>query len=301
MMKSNCLLLVFVSIAVSMVRAAPTLRDSEVMFSIIAGLSNKAPSWTADTPLAAWEGVTITTDGMYAFQNQPPNKFTHVSPYGIGPINFTAAHASFPLSAFIFPYSRLVGAVDLNHLPLSMQHLDLTSNDLVGDVSKCVLPVGMKYLQLGSNDFSGTFMDSPTALPRTMIVVTVASNQLRGNLDLSSLPATLTVLDASENMFESWITLASLPASLESLSLDGNSLYGAVQWPTGKQASNMNVLTLSSNAFTGGVDAGALPRNLTVFDVSRNAFNGSVDFAALPRKLARLQLLSNKFTGSMDV
>ena len=158
------------------------------------------------------------------------------------------------------------------------------------------LLTGLKSLDLSSNELSGN-MDL-TSLPAGLTELTLSDNQFTGNVDLASLPEGLIQLALGNNKLSGRLDLTSLPAGLQQLFLGVNELTGSLDLSS--LPAQLTQLSLDVNQFTGNVNLKSLPPGLTWLSLSYNELSGWVDLTSLPSGLQWLALSPKQATGPLD-
>mmetsp|Transcript_4364 Transcript_4364/g.6517 ORF Transcript_4364/g.6517 Transcript_4364/m.6517 type:complete len:249 (-) Transcript_4364:94-840(-) len=140
-------------------------------------------------------------------------------------------------------YYNLRGSVSLEWLPSTVEHLDLSGNELTGTLTVDHLPPEMDFFNMTRNQLHGTL--ALDKFPDTITYLEVGFNQLTGTVDLTKLPRDLQVLSLGSNQLSGTLDLTKLPASLQRL------------W-------------LAENDFHGQTDFSALPSTLDFLSVGKN-------------------------------
>ncbi|KAL1542346.1 hypothetical protein AAHA92_26453 [Salvia divinorum] len=190
------------------------------------------------------------------------------------------------------------------HLPVSLQLLDLQSNQLRGNLRHLIPPnIGgmrsdLQYLLLAGNDFIGSIPASLCSATK-LSVLDLSVNNLSGNIPSCLLGSISTVLNLGRNNISGRIPDSfPLNCSLQIFGLNSNALEGKI--PKSLESckslefmnvannnindtfpcmlsSTLRVLTLHSNVFHGEVKCGKSWPDLQIVDVSSNSFDGSLE------------------------
>ena len=139
------------------------------------------------------------------------------------------------------------GTLDTAYLPQTLQHLNVSINDLDGTINFKRLPQSLEHLDIRENDLSGS-------------------------LALSDLPKTLKEFFANRNRFSGDISLNDLPPALDCLFIYGNSLTGSIKIEKLPEA--LESLHLNENSFSGDFRLLTFPESLRTVDVSKNPLSG---------------------------
>ncbi|PWA71373.1 Leucine-rich repeat-containing protein [Artemisia annua] len=191
----------------------------------------------------------------------------------------------------------------------SLEGLILKGNQLEGELpsslSKCQW---LKVVDFGNNHLNGTFPGWLGALPNLQALV-LKSNNFHGHIQPSSTVdspfPSLRVLDLSRNGFEGNNNLnGTLPSwlfsspSLEVLFLDNNMFSGNVPFDSFALPS-LKYLVLSNNQLGGQIDLQTFPQltNLTILDLSYNNFSGELELDTLLSTLTNLRYLDLSYNG----
>ena len=241
-------------------------------------------NWSADTPVAQWDGVKL---------GETPNRLTRIVLHNKG-LNGTVPES----------LGRLSRLTDLN----------LSTNELTGEIPDELGNLfSLRVLNLRTNELTGEIPDDLGNL-RNLKVLNLHSNNLRGDIPDLSRIAGLEELylpnnadhDVDGTKVGGTGLTGQIPAWLNGMSnmrelwLWGNSLSGAV--PDLSGMTSLDKLKLANNDLTGGVpEASELPPNVTWLIIDRNPFGGTIpDLSSLTR-LRLLWLHSNELTGEIPV
>lgn len=215
----------------------------------------------------------------------------------------------------------LLRSIDLSanllsgHLPETMQrlslcnYLNLSKNSIVGVVPEWIGEMkSLETLDVSSNKFSGNVPDSIGNL-KSLKVLNFSANGVTGTLpeSMSSIPSLL-ALDFSQNSMTGdlpgWIFKSDVQQV--SLSLSENKLNGGSKVPISTLAgnslqTNLQVLDLSRNAFSGQIPNGVGDLgSLQLLNLSRNDLEGHVPSSIGQLKtLDVLDLSHNRLNGTI--
>ena len=169
-------------------------------------------------------------------------------------------------------YLGLVGTIDLQWLPSTVQSLEIKYNKLTGSLNLTALPPSMQFLGIATNAFSGEI--DLCHLPVGIKVLNLSNNQLSGSLNLEKLPQSIQALYLYTNRFTGSVCLQHLPPQLGNLAVSRNELSGAVDLTRLPVA--MTVLWLEQNNLEGKTDFSHLPDALEQLDVSHTNLFGEI-------------------------
>ena len=241
-------------------------------------------NWSADTPVAQWDGVKL---------GETPNRLTRIVLHNKG-LNGTVPES----------LGRLYRLTDLN----------LSTNELTGEIPDELGNLrNLRVLNLRTNELTGEIPDELGNL-RNLKVLNLHSNNLSGDIPDLSRIAGLEELylpnnadhDVDGTKVGGTGLTGQIPAWLNGMTnmrelwLWGNSLTGTV--PDLSGMTSLEKLKLANNDLTGGVpEASTLPPNMTWLIIDRNPFGGTIpDLSSLTR-LKLLWLHSNELTGEIPV
>ena len=243
-------------------------------------------NWSAQTPMADWDGVAIAGT---------PQRVTELNLYGkelTGGI--PAELANLPrLRAVILSGNRLSGTIPASLGRLSnLEALDVRGNELTGSMPLELGGLsGLRSLSVADNDLTGPI---PTWLGNLSNLLSLS---LGGNAFTGPIPTELGNLTNLRTLSLSGNSLTGpVPEELGGLTylkelyLAGNRLDGPV--PTWlNRLADLYVLSLEGNRFTGPIPEalGSLP-NLTSLDLSDNRLSG-----AIPPEIGDLSNLRSLF------
>ncbi|KAG0555535.1 hypothetical protein KC19_12G176100 [Ceratodon purpureus] len=140
----------------------------------------------------------------------------------------------------------------LPELPISVQYLSVTQNQLSGSIDSLTGLVGLSYLDLSLNGFSGSIPSAVFGFPLTFLLL--SHNQFRGAVNVPGL-VTIPVVDLSHNHLQG--SISPYLAGSQSLFLNNNLFVGTVPqaFANKMQDSTLQSLYLQHNYLT---DSGAL-------------------------------------------
>ncbi len=263
------------------------VRDCEALLEIRDVLASRAElDWTADRPIAEWEGVGLG--------GSPPR--VHELGFGGRELRGTVPPAIGDLSELRSLYlrnTRLTGGVpaELGRLT-KLETLNLSENYLSGAVPAALGDLtALRTLSLGDNNIGGRLpeeLGQLSGLQRLRMSRTLVSGPIPPSLGRL---ASLIELELQRNRLTGPIPaeLGQL-ASLIELDLHGNRLRGPIPAEFG-QLAGLQVLTLSNNRLTGPIPAefGQLA-GLQVLTLSNNRLKGPI-----PAELGQLANLQELF------
>ncbi|XP_042506696.1 leucine-rich repeat receptor-like serine/threonine-protein kinase BAM2 [Macadamia integrifolia] len=185
-----------------------------------------------------------------------------------------------------------------------LTQLDLSENSFYGPIPSSLSSLAkLETLSLRSNFFTGTIPSSLTKLA-SLVSLDFSNNALTGLLPvtLSSLSG-LTTMDLSFNKLTG--SLPKLPPNLVNLALKANSLSGSLSPSSFQGLTQLEVVELGANRFTGAVQAWFfLIPSLQQFDLSNNSFT-SIEIQKLGNtknsNLVAVDLGFNRIEGYLPV
>ena len=192
----------------------PHLRTSKVrhtelpveyrMMHLIKDIENPHKSWSEDTHLCNWSGVSCNRTAL------PLISITEI----------------------LWRGRNLAGRLRWEFLPPTVRNLDVglntyfgwQQNMLKGPLPLYDMPTQLKKILVGYNQLSGEL--ALTSLPSNLWMLNVSSNDFEGNVDLTALPRTLEFLQMDTNPgLRGPTDLSCLPLSLCSLTMIQTGLY----------------------------------------------------------------------------
>lgn len=162
--------------------------------------------------------------------------------------------------------------------------LDLADNNFYGSIPSSISSlVSLQTLTLRSNSFSGSLPESVTRLSSAESI-DISRNSLTGSLpkSLTSL-SNLRQLDLSYNKLTG--SIPKLPQSLIDLALKANSLSGPISKESFTESTQLEVVELAENSFTGTLGAWFFNlQSIQQVDLANNSITGIEVLP--PKKLA---------------
>lgn len=182
--------------------------------------------------------------------------------------------------------------------------LDLTENNFYGPIPFSIffLP-NLQNLILRVNSFSGVIPPSVTYL-KSLKFLDLSRNSLSGSLpnSMNSLTS-LSRMDLSYNKLIG--SLPKLPSNLNELALKANSLTGSLFYSSFNGLTQLMVVELGENSFTGTLDAWLfLLPSLQQIDLANNSFTGIIVPKPPPNfnsQLVAVNLSFNRINGILPV
>ncbi|CAG7860649.1 unnamed protein product [Brassica rapa] len=163
--------------------------------------------------------------------------------------------------------------------------LDLADNNFYGSIPSSISSlVSLQTLTLRSNSFSGSLPESVTRL-NSAESIDISRNSLTGSLpkSLSSL-SNLRQLDLSYNKLTG--SIPKLPQSLIDLALKANSLSGPISKESFTESTQLEVVELAENSFTGTLGAWFFNlQSIQQVDLANNSITG-IEVIPPPKKLS---------------
>ena len=251
-------------------------------------------NWSAGTPIAEWDGVTI---------GGTPQRVTELNLYGsqlTGAIPSELGNLT-NLRALLLSNNQLSGPIPGALGGLSnLEALDLWGNELTGAIpAELGRLARLRSLSLGENELTGPI---PVWLENlsNLLSLSLGGNTLTGPIpvELGKLSNLRTLSLAGNSLNGPIPTELGNLSNLKELYLSQNQLSGEV--PTWiDDLANLYVLSLEGNALTGAIptELGSLP-NLKELDLSRNQLTGPIpaELSSLSN-LATLYLSENQLDG----
>ncbi len=239
-------------------------------------------SWSADTPVADWEGVKL---------GNTPVRLTGLVLHGKG-LNGTIPGSLGRLS--------------------SLNDLNLSNNELTGEIPGELGDLYfLRVLNLRTNRLTGPIPDDLGRLSN-LRVLNLHSNNLSGGIpDLSGITGLVELYlpnnadyDEDGKKVDGTGLTGEIPAWLNGMTnmrelwLWGNSLSGSV--PDLSGMTSLQKLKLANNDLDGGVPgASELPPNMTWLIIDRNPFGGTIPGMSSLSRLRLLWLHSSQLTGTV--
>ena len=182
--------------------------------------------------------------------------------------------------------------------------LDLSSNRLTGRLPKSLLRLNrLQDLNLASNRFDGTFPSVGSGGLRSLKMLSLARNHIRGSIGIFLKLTNLIALDIADNEFGGELpNQIGLMHKLQFLSASSNHLVGEIPAEIA-DLDSLKELFLQRNGL-----AGRIPRELQnlrrleLLDLSHNHLDGSVPDSLLQLKsIGELLLSHNGLTGPLPI
>ena len=239
--------------------------DCEALLDAMADLGGDL-DWVAGTPVAEWEGVTLSEDDR--------------------------------VSRVWLKNEGLDGSVSAAFGRVEMLTvLNLHSNSLSGEIPDLSGAAMLEGLYLPNNDLTGgipAWLNGSTNLTNLWLW----GNQLTGGIpDLSALTS-LDKLKLAGNDLEGEINGMYLPSSLTWLIIDNNGFSGTI--PDLSGLTSLKLLWLHSNALTGAIPDGTmLPPNVDDLNLRNNMLTGAIPDLSSLDMATRVRLHDNMLTGEV--
>ena len=239
--------------------------DCEALLDAMADLGG-ALDWVAGTPVAEWEGVTLSAD----------DRVTRVWLKEEG------------LDGSV---SAAFGRVEM------LTVLNLHSNMLTGEIPDLSGATMLEGLYLPNNMLEGEIPASLNDMTN-LTNLWLWGNQLTGGIpDLSGL-TNLDMLKLAGNMLDGEINAMYLPSSLTWLIIDNNGFSGEI--PDLSGLTSLKLLWLHTNALTGAIPDGTmLPPNVDDLNLRNNMLTGAIPDLSSLDMATRVRLHDNMLTGEV--
>ncbi|XP_047942961.1 receptor-like protein 7 [Salvia hispanica] len=194
-----------------------------------------------------------------------------------------------------------LASCNLSSFPDFIKHLDLeelglANNSIAGEVPSWDWGKRLWYLDLSFNLL--TNLQKPYHIPASLRYLRLASNQLKGELQMSiPLQSELSKLFLANNTFSGSIPISLCNAThLDFLDMSRNKLSGSIP-PC--LLENISVLDLSRNNISGSIPLRSL-ENISVLDLSQNNISGNIpDTFSMVCELGYLDLNNNALEGKI--
>ena len=206
----------------------------------ISNITNVHVSWSEHKNGCVWSGVKCDSGSQVISLD-----WNSLALAG----TFLYRHMPSTTKSFIVWRNDITGGVPLHEFPSSLEHINLSTNQLFGPLLTENLPRGLLTFYAATNYFSGEV--GFTILPGALTSLGLAVNKFTGGVDLRSLPVGLVYLDLNHNHFTGDVCLSALPDSLEILYLHNNEFTGVLD--TRHLPSGLKSSTFESNSFSDGI------------------------------------------------
>ena len=251
--------------------------DCDTLLDVKDSLAGTATlNWSADTPIARWEGLTfLDTPERVAGLNLSYKGMNGEIPSELGDLSM--------LAKLELHHNKLSGSIPGSLGRLSrLTRLNLRSNDLSGSMPGSLGRLSrLTYLNLHSNNLSGVIPDMRNTMLQELYLANNHDDTVAGSGLTGQVPAWL---NGMTNMRELWLW--------------GNRLSGTI--PDLSGMTSLQKLKLSGNNLMGGVpEAAELPPNLKWLIINSNPLGGTIPDLSGMTRLTYLWLHSNELTGSI--
>ena len=197
-------------------KARAKLPEEYQLAQFLRDIDNKHSSWTTDTAVCQWDGVTCTESGRINLIDWGWRKL-------VGTPHWVHLSSMMPKLHIYLNDNQVNGEIDFKFLP--MRFFYARQNRFKGRLKLEDMQEHLKFIYLGHCDLRGPI--SFHALPPGFECLCAPVNHLSGSLDFGVLPPTMRSLDLSNNNFSGPVDLNKLPYCI-SLRLDNNAdLSGA--------------------------------------------------------------------------
>ncbi|KAI3525437.1 hypothetical protein L1887_04232 [Cichorium endivia] len=178
--------------------------------------------------------------------------------------------------------------------------IDVSDNKLSGPIPTSLFSLpNLQTLNLRSNSFSGTIPPAISNL-KSIQAVDISHNSLSGSLPDTSSLLTLTRLDLSFNKLTG--PIPKLPKNLIELAIKSNSLSGSLPKPSFNELTQLEVVELSDNSFTGVIPGWFLLQpSLQQVNLANNGFTGIEISKPINSNLIAVDVGYNKIVGYLSV
>ncbi|KAF2284787.1 hypothetical protein GH714_030394 [Hevea brasiliensis] len=221
-------------------------------------IQGKIPSWMCGISTNYLDYLNLSHNLLSGFEKEPA--LFQWAQIRILDLRSNRLHGSLPLPpsstlSYLISHNKLVGEVSALLCKLSaLETLDLSFNNLSGSLPHCLgnLSDSLSLLDLRRNNFNGS-------IPLTwrtgcrLRMISIGYNQLQGKVPRTLAKcSSLELIDFGNNLiidrFPSWLRNLQ---DLRILILRSNGFYGVIDKPQAKGFSNLRVIDLSHNSFTG--------------------------------------------------
>ncbi|KAJ9176788.1 hypothetical protein P3X46_012066 [Hevea brasiliensis] len=218
----------------------------------------KLPSWMCSISTNYLDYLNLSHNLLTGFEKEPA--LFQWAQIRILDLRSNRLHGSLPLPpsstfSYLISHNKLVGEVSALLCKLSaLETLDLSFNNLSGSLPHCLgnLSDSLSLLDLRRNNFNGS-IPSTWRTGCKLRMISIGYNQLQGKVPRTLAKcSSLELIDFGKNLiidrFPSWLRNLQ---DLRILILRSNGFYGVIDKPQAKGFSNLRVIDLSHNSFTG--------------------------------------------------
>ncbi|KAL6629143.1 hypothetical protein ACP70R_028908 [Stipagrostis hirtigluma subsp. patula] len=257
-------------------------------------------SWRNDRNCCAWEGITCNGNGLIIEVSLASKGLEgHISP-SLG--NLTG------LQHLNLSYNSLSGSLPLELVSSSsIVVLDVSFNQLNADLHELLSSTAsqpMQVLNISSNLFTGQFTSTTWKGMGNLIALNASNNSFTGHIPahFCNISPSFTVLELCYNKFS-----GSIPAGLSNcselrvLKAGHNNLDGTLPDEL-FNATSLEYLSFSSNSLQGILDAAQIAKlsNLVILDLGGNKFTGKIpDSMDQLKRLQEIHLDYNNMSGEL--
>ncbi|KAF2284803.1 hypothetical protein GH714_030660 [Hevea brasiliensis] len=221
-------------------------------------IKGEIPSWMCSISTNSLDYLNLSHNLLTGFEKDPA--VLQWATIRILDLRYNRLHGSFPLppqstSSYLISHNKLVGKVSALLCNLSaLETLDLSFNNLSGRLPHCLGNLGdsLSLLDLRRNNFNGS-VPSTWRNGCKLKMISISYNQFQGQVPRSLAKcSSLELIDFGNNhiidSFPSWFRNLE---KLRILILRSNGFFGLIDRPQTKGFSNLRVIDLSHNNFTG--------------------------------------------------
>ena len=246
--------------------------------------------WSADTPMAEWEGVTVHGHTMRVTRlDLRDGDLSGRLPASLGRLS--------GLESLLLNRNELTGSIpaalgDLSSLVV----LNLHTNMLTGDIPNLGM-LSLEKLYLSNNRLTGNVPAWLNGMTE-MTELWLRKNRLSGPIpDLSGM-ISLEEAKLQENMLEGGVPDGSmLPPNVRTLLLQQNQLGGTISDLSG--LANLRTLWLHSNGLTDEIPVSHLPSTLSSLELRNNMLSGEIPDMTSLENMQYLRLHNNRLSGTI--
>ncbi|KAJ1277942.1 hypothetical protein BS78_04G041200 [Paspalum vaginatum] len=295
-------LVLLVSLAIP--ASSCTEQEKTSLLQFLAGLSQDsiAKSWQEDSiDCCKWEGVTCNENKTVVGVSLPFRGLERRIAPSLG--NLTG------LQHLNLSYNSLSGGLPLELVSSrSMVVLDVSFNQLSGDLHELSYSTSVQWplqvLNISSNLFTGQFTSTTWKGMQNLIALNASNNSLTGQIPshFCNISPSFALLELSYNKISgsipSWIGNCSM---LRVLKADHNNLSGTLPDEL-FNATSLERLSFSSNGLQGILDREHIVKlsNLAILELGENEFTGKIpDSIGQLRRLQELHLARNNMYGEL--